>query len=126
VAMPNENTIYHVQVTGENGCVAEDSLEVEVMKDEGLNEFLVPNAFTPNNDGLNDCFGVHRWGNITALQFFIYNRWGDLVFYTTDGSRCWNGTYKNIPQPSGAYVYVIKGTAICGYLERKGTVVLLR
>jgi gliding motility-associated-like protein len=126
IAAPHETTMYSVQVTAENGCVAKDSVEVEVITNQGLNEFLVPTAFTPNNDGLNDCFGVHKWGNITGLQFFIYNRWGHMVFYTTDASKCWDGNYKNIPQPSGAYVYVIKGNAICGYLERKGTVVLLR
>jgi gliding motility-associated-like protein len=126
IATPHETTIYNVQVTGENGCIAKDSVEVKVITGQGNNVFSMPNAFTPNNDGLNDCFGVRKWGNVANLQFSVYNRWGDLMFYTTDDSNCWDGIYKNIPQPPGTYVYFVKGNTICGYVERKGTMVLIR
>jgi gliding motility-associated-like protein len=124
-AEPHDTTMYYVQVTGANGCVAEDSIQVNVTRDNAIN-YLVPNAFTPNNDGHNDCFGVSRWGNIATLEFFIYDRWGNIVFYTKDASKCWDGTYKGFAQPTGTYVYLIKGNTICGDILRKGTVVLFR
>jgi len=58
-----------------NGCYGYDSITVIVTK-TGENVFLVPNAFTPNNDGVNDCFGIRSWGNVTLQDFSIYNRWG--------------------------------------------------
>ena len=56
----------------------------------------MPNAFTPNNDGINDCFGLKYWGNVTKLDFSIYNRFGERIFYTTDPAKCWDGRYKGV------------------------------
>jgi gliding motility-associated-like protein len=124
-AEPHDTTMYYVQVTGANGCMAEDSIRINVASVGAIN-YVVPNAFTPNNDGRNDCFGVSRWGNIADLKFFIYDRWGNVVFFTKDASKCWDGSYKGLPEPTGTYVYLIKGNTICGDILRKGTVVLLR
>ncbi|HYK44563.1 MAG TPA: gliding motility-associated C-terminal domain-containing protein [Parafilimonas sp.] len=127
VASPYQTTTYHVSVTAENGCVMQDSIEVKMIRaDSSTTTFVLPSAFTPNHDGLNDRFGVHYWGYVDDLRFAIYNRWGKMVFYTTDTQKCWDGTYQGMPQPTGTYVYFVKGTTICGPVQRKGTVTLLR
>jgi gliding motility-associated-like protein len=88
--------------------------------------YNMPNAFTPNNDGRNDCFGLKYWGGVIGLEFNIYNRWGEVIFRSNNTSACWDGSYKGISQPSGTYVYQIKARTACGEVYRKGTVVLVR
>ena len=98
---------------------------VNVSKD-GASRFVVPNAFTPNQDGKNDCFGIQRWGNATVKQFSVYNRWGTLVFQSTDVSKCWDGTWRGTPQPAGGYIYIIKAVTLCGEITSKGMLTLIR
>jgi gliding motility-associated-like protein len=127
VVSPTANTVYKVRAMSANGCMAEDSIEVKVNKGDPDGGYLMPSAFTPNNDGKNDCFGVSAWGQVTDLRFQIYNRWGELVFQTTDPSLCWDGTYKGVPQSAAAFVYQVTAKTICGGpVYRKGTVVLIR
>lgn len=126
IASPSLTTVYYVKATGINGCISEDSIELNVQKGPVGNSYLMPTAFTPNNDGLNDCFGVTKWGYITNLEFSIFNRWGERVFFTRAPSSCWDGLYKGKPQPLGTYVYLIKAKGICGDINRKGTVELVR
>lgn len=126
VATPAQTTTYHVQISNANGCTADDSIEVKVIVGEAKNGYMLPTAFTPNNDGYNDCFGIKKWGYVTDLDFSIYNRWGNLIFHTNNSSDCWDGTYNAVQQPSGAYVYQIRAKTICGNVYRKGTVVLIR
>ena len=86
----------------------------------------MPNSFTPNGDGKNDCFGIKFWGVILQLEFFIYNRYGENVFYTSDPYQCWNGLYKSNKPLPGNYVYYIKAKTTCGIVEKKGNVLLIR
>jgi len=86
----------------------------------------MPNSFTPNEDGVNDCYGLKYWGNIIELDFSIYNRFGEQVFHTTKPGSCWNGKYKGETQNMGAFVYTVKAKTYCGIINRKGTFVLLR
>jgi gliding motility-associated-like protein len=124
IATPITTTTYTVQVTNANNCSSKDSIRVEVnFGDEG---YLVPNAFSPNGDGKNDCFSVKSWGNITNLRFQIFNRWGQVIYSTSDPSACWNGRYKDTALPSDTYVYLISATTACGQVTRKGTVTLIR
>jgi len=92
----------------------------------GVPRFVVPNAFTPNGDGRNDCFGIQRWGKTEIEQFSIYNRWGQLVFQTKDPGRCWDGYFAGKLQNSGVYIYIIKARTVCGEVTRKGTLTLIR
>jgi gliding motility-associated-like protein len=126
VATPAQTTTYYLQLTGANGCVITDSIQVKVIIGNLQNGYLLPTAFTPNGDGLNDCFGVKSWGNLSRLEMNIYNRWGQLLFHSTNASNCWDGTYKGIPQPTGTFVYQIKATSICGDIYRKGSIILIR
>ena len=126
---PETDTWYSVTVTnGGGGCANKDSILVKSDLSKGTASFFVPNAFTPNLDGLNDCFGVKYWGITTEFEFSIYNRWGELVFITKDKTKCWDGIFKGVKQPSGVFVYQIKAKSPCSNesIYKKGTVVLIR
>lgn len=69
---------------------------------------FVPNAFSPNGDGLNDVFRVTARKLIQVQEFRIYNRWGQEVFFTKDISTGWNGTYKGVKQDPGVYYYMMR------------------
>ena len=86
----------------------------------------MPNAFTPNNDGLNDCYGIKFWGVIQELDFGIYNRWGERIFHTSNPNDCWDGTYKGVQQNPDVYVYLITAKTFCGKVFKKGTFTLIR
>lgn len=126
VASPTNTTTYHVKAKDSNGCINEDSIEVRVNTLQDDNQYLLPNAFTPNGDGLNDCFGIKTWNSISDLDFSIYDSWGKRVFYTNSPMDCWDGTYKGEPQNSGAFAYVIKAKSKCGAIYKKGVIVLVR
>lgn len=126
IAMPRVTTTYLLEGRSIDGCIGKDSVIVKVEKvNEG--DYWMPAAFTPNNDGLNDCFGIKYWGIVEAIEFSIFNRWGELVFYTTDPSDCWDGRYKGVMQNSGVFVYMIRARTACSEnVMRKGTVTLVR
>jgi gliding motility-associated-like protein len=125
VASPPATTIYTVTGTDVNGCSNTDTAIVKVDFDKNA-LYLLPNSFTPNGDGINDCFGIRYWGFVQKLDFSIYNRFGEMVFHTADPNACWDGTYKGHLQEPAVFVYVIRATTICGEVDRKGTVTLLR
>jgi gliding motility-associated-like protein len=123
---PQVTTTYFVKGTGENGCSAIDSISQKVDFSADLSHFPVASAFTPNNDGNNDCFGLKNWPPVNSLQFSIFNRWGQRVFFTTNLGECWDGTWNGKAQPAGGYVYQIIATTPCGTAFRKGSVILIR
>jgi gliding motility-associated-like protein len=125
VSGPDSTTTYFVTGTNQYGCYAIDSVTVYA-EAEGKVTFMVPNAFTPNGDSRNDCFGVKSWGGATIEEFTIFNRWGQRVFSSKNATACWDGRYKGEPQPAGGYVYVIKAKTFCGNIKRTGTLVLVR
>lgn len=124
IASPASDTKYIVTGTDANGCSNKDSIMVLVKGTNG--RFDVPNSFTPNGDGKNDCFGVRHWGDVTGFRFMIFNRYGEKVFETNNVSQCWDGRYKGQPADIGGYVYYIKSVNLCGETIRKGNVLLIR
>ena len=80
IATPQQSTVYHVKANSNKGCFVEDSIQVNVIKGVADNGYLIPSAFTPNGDGVNDCFGVKQWGFVSSLQLEIYNRFGEKLF----------------------------------------------
>ncbi|MFC4232960.1 gliding motility-associated C-terminal domain-containing protein [Parasediminibacterium paludis] len=126
IATPSTTTIYHVKSYSDQGCYGEDSILVTVSNTPSDVGYQMPSAFTPNGDGINDCFGVKKWGNVSHLQLDIYNRFGERIFSGYDSNACWDGTYKGVAQPLGTYVYQVVATTNCGEVYRKGTVVLIR
>lgn len=88
--------------------------------------YFIPNAFTPNGDGMNDCFRIKNWGVVTSFNLRIFNRWGELVFSSTSADFCWDGTFKGKEAIAGNYVYYIKAITLCGTVEKKGNLILIR
>ena len=119
-------TEYIVKGTDADGCDGFDTVVVKVERASN-SEYLVPNAFTPNNDGLNDCLRIKYWGVVHEFEFSIFNRWGKRIFFTNEPGQCWDGTYKGVLQDGGVYVYLIKAQTFCEpEVFRKGTFVLVR
>lgn len=125
IAEITSNTLYTVTTTGDNGCRNSDTVSVLVFY-TGKRFAGLPNAFTPNSDGINDCFGVSSLGPITDLDFRIFNRFGQLIFHTTNPNGCWDGTFKGQPQDTGTYVYIVTGKTMCDDVNLKGIVNLIR
>jgi gliding motility-associated-like protein len=126
IATPSTTTMYYVKSYSAQGCYGEDSILVTVSNAASDVGYQMPSAFTPNGDGINDCFGVKKWGNVSHMQLDIYNRFGERIFSGYDSNACWDGTYKGIAQPLGTYVYQVVATTNCGEVYRKGTLVLIR
>jgi gliding motility-associated-like protein len=125
VASPFSTQKYIVKGTDELGCIGSDSVTVYGNFTDRL-VYNLANAFSPNNDGKNDCYGIEYFGPISDFTFIIYNRWGQQMFSTNNPSVCWNGTFQGQQMPEDAYVYYIKAVTACGTTEKKGTVVLVR
>lgn len=87
-------------------------------------------AFTPNSDGTNDVFGPVYQCDLTQYTFRIFNRWGNLVYETSDPQSGWDGLCKGSPCQGGVYVWVVSYEGIRKHLpiqqRRSGTVTLLR
>ena len=134
--IPAQNTVtatnlaagnYSVTVTDNNGCTASTTVQINEPASGSCGDVYFPNAFTPNGDTRNDFFGAY--GNLAAISNYllhIYNRYGELVFYTRNPSVRWNGFYKG-KQLSGSYAwaasFIYKGNI---KREEKGTVIIVR
>ncbi len=106
------------------GCEQKDTLSFTTIPPS----FMIPNAFTPNNDDVNDNFRIIITGNIVIEKFLIFNRWGQLVYDAPDGDLAgWDGMWKNEPAIPDTYVYTATLRYPDGRSEvRKGDVMLLR
>ncbi|MFN8285544.1 MAG: PKD domain-containing protein [Chitinophagales bacterium] len=86
----------------------------------------VPNAFSPNGDGINDVIKIEGRG-IVELSFRIFNRWGEKVFETNDKNIGWDGYYKGVLQEMEVYTYAVEATLINGQtVPLKGNITLVR
>lgn len=118
---------YFVVVKDFRGCSGSDGTMVQRRCPV---ELFVPNAFTPNGDGLNDYFEP-KGADLLSYQITIFNRWGQLVFQSNDPRIAWNGNYNGIEALPDSYLYIL---SYSGYLpnkrlksfERKGNVTLMR
>ncbi|MEJ7586238.1 MAG: PKD domain-containing protein [Ferruginibacter sp.] len=125
VASPEGNITYHLEVTSAGGCKNSDSIRIKLYKVPP--SFYVPSAFTPNNDNSNDRLKPILLGMRTLNYFRVFDRWGKLLFYTTQKGHGWDGTFKGNPQDPGTYVWMAGGTTFTGeVIVRKGYVVLIR
>jgi gliding motility-associated-like protein len=111
--------------TGFNGC--RDTV-VHTIQVPNNCYVAVPNAFTPNGDGLNDfLYPLNAW-KATDLLFRVYNRYGQLIWETTDWTRKWDGRTGGQPMPSGTLIWILQYTeADTGKnVVQKGTTTLIR
>jgi len=123
-AVLTNDTYFTLLVTDAIGCSAEDGIFVRVYVGP---EYHVPNAFTPNGDGLNDVFRPIPSGMRSTAYFRVFNRFGQLVFETSKWLAGWDGTFKGKKAETGTYVWTIKGFDVNGRdVEMSGTVILLR
>ena len=88
----------------------------------------MPTGFTPNNDGRNDVLRPIAVGIKVIEYFSIYNRWGQVIFRTTESGSGWDGKTRGLPQSSGVYVWNIAAIDLRTGLkeEKKGTFTLVR
>ncbi len=120
--LPQETTNYVVTYS-EGGCAATDSVLITVNIIEGIG---VPNAFSPNGDGSNDELFVLGQG-ILNLTFKIYNRYGQLVFETTDQTIGWDGTHDGKDANTGVFAYALEYVLSSGESSKmKGNITLVR
>ncbi len=121
-AAPEIPITYQVVGFNEFGCSDTATLHIHIHED-----LFVPNAFSPNGDGLNDVFKVTNFGYQRIEAYKIFNRWGQLVYQTADGSNGWDGTFKGRQADVGTYYYLIGVRSRDGnYQEFRGDVHLVR
>lgn len=126
-AHPTETTTYTVSILDSTGCVKKASVTifVESMQCKPENVF-VPNTFTPNNDGVNDVLFV-RSNDIEQLYFAVYNRWGQMVFETTDIKKGWDGIYNGMLADPAVFAWYLRAKCYNGNeLTKKGNTTLIR
>ncbi|MDE3144352.1 MAG: gliding motility-associated C-terminal domain-containing protein, partial [Bacteroidota bacterium] len=114
---PNDIT-YTLFLTGASGCSVSQSTIVKVEK------LYVPNAITPNGDGINDTWEIAFLQNYPSCIVQIFNRYGQEVFLSTGYSKPWDGTLNGQPLPVATYYYIIKTNAAAKPLS--GSVTIIR
>ena len=127
---PPESTAYSVTVVDEDGCTAEDRINVIVEKQR---EVFVPTAFSPDGDGVNDTFTIFAGNEVREIKsFLIYNRWGEEMYSLFDFMPNspvlgWDGSHRGQMMNAGVYVYFAEVEFTDGeVIVYKGDVVLLR
>ncbi len=123
---PDTTTVYTVVVTNAQGCVNTDEILLKPLLACIDDIIIVPTGFSPNGDGHNDLL---KPLGLAELQLFrVYNRWGELIFETTNSSESWDGSFKSKPVNTDVYVWYLE--AICpidgSIITKKGDVTLVR
>ncbi|MCB0508646.1 MAG: PKD domain-containing protein [Bacteroidetes bacterium] len=128
MASPEIDTTYKVTAINEFGCKASDVLKIQVIEDCAGKMVYVPNSFSPNGDGQNDVFQVFGPGVASVKLLRIFNRWGQMVYESTDPSNiAWDGTFKGEKLNPGVFVYYMDVICIDGQRTiKKGDITLLR
>ncbi|MCC7301696.1 MAG: gliding motility-associated C-terminal domain-containing protein [Bacteroidia bacterium] len=102
-----------------------DDVSVILCEDTIDQDFFIPTAFSPNGDNNNDI--LHVRGPIRDMDFYIYDRWGELVYHSTDPQQGWDGSYEEQKLNSAVFVYYFKGTLLDGTeVTEKGNITLFR
>ncbi len=114
---------YFLKFNDPDNCMISDTTHI----DPGNCDVYFPTAFSPNNDGKNDEFGLINPTYAKPYELVVFNRWGELMFRTTDQLQRWNGFSKNKQQPVGVYTWIMKYKNKRGILQSaKGSVLLIR
>lgn len=122
-----EGGLHNFRITSSDNCVTDTAILVVEKSRADCNDILVPGAFTPNNDGLNDSFKPYHSSFIKEMSMQIFNRWGQRIYSANGLGLAWDGKFNNVKQQPGAYVYMIRYTDYGGETKiLKGTVVLIQ
>jgi gliding motility-associated-like protein len=131
-ATPYETTTYYMNITDEDGCMDTDTMTIFVNKERPI---FIPNAFTPNDDGINDIFTAYGGPALLQIdELQIFDRWGGLVYRGNNlpgGNDAnlsgWDGTWNGKDMNLGVYVYLMRIRFVDGFLGLyKGDVTLLQ
>jgi gliding motility-associated-like protein len=118
---PKVDTTYALYIIDKNGCVFSDKVKIEVIPSD-IPVFF--NTMTPNNDGNNDIFYIGNLEKYPENKLEIYNRYGQLIYSSTNYQNDWNGTYFGKEVPDGTYFFVFDTKGERG--KFKGSVTLMR
>jgi gliding motility-associated-like protein len=104
VARPLTTTLYQLTVTSKDGCAASDTIRINV-----VDRFLIPNAFSPNGDGIHDRWEVDYLDKFPGATIQVFNRYGQMIYQTSSYQRNsgWDGRMNGLPLPMGTYYYII-------------------
>ncbi len=119
VANPVNNQIYTLTTTSNNGCTAAAGILINVLKLP-----VIPNAFTPNSDGINDTWNITYINSYPNSTVEVFNRNGQQVFFSRQYPIPWDGKYKGNNLPAGTYYYIV--TPNSGLKPFSGSVVIIR
>lgn len=125
-ATPGENITYTVTGKTDSGCTADATVDVHVktLDDYAL---IIPTAFTPDDNGRNDCYRVKSTIDFLSYKIQINNRWGQAVYSSENILDCWDGKYNGKLADLGTYYYFIKlDTKTCGTVLKTGDITLIR
>ena len=100
---PKFDILYTLTVTGAGGCITTDDMYVDVLKIP-----VIPNTFSPNNDGINDFWEIQYLYEYTNNHLQVFTRAGQMVFESRGVYKAWNGTYKGKPLPMDTYYYILE------------------
>ena len=115
---------FPITLTVSNGNCTDSITKYIYIDDESI--VWIPTGFTPNNDGLNDTWDIYT-RNITEFSVTVWNRWGNLIFQSTDPNVRWNATYEGKAVQEDAYTFVVKATTRKGKkIQKLGTVTIIR
>lgn len=115
---------YKIQITDPHTCITTDSLLMQILKKPG---YYLPTAFTPNGDGLNDDVRPYLVGMKSLKSFSVFNRWGNLVFFSKKEGEAWNGKSNGVNQDNGVYVWILEFYDSNNKLvTEKGTITIIR
>lgn len=119
VNRPTDDILYGITVTNSDGCVASDQVWVKILR-----KLNVPNAFSPNGDGINDVWNIRNLSDYPGCIVDVFDRYGKQVFHSVGYNKPWDGTRNGGPTPVGVYYYII--TPKNGVETVNGSVTLLR
>lgn len=129
IATPTDTFVcYTVTASTPDGCTARDSVCIHCdLLHCGAPDYIIPNAFTPNDDGINDIIDFSS-PLLTEIHIAIFNRWGECVFSSDDLINCrWDGTYRNERCLPGVYTYTCRIRCLTGAeTDLKGNITLIR
>jgi gliding motility-associated-like protein len=101
-AAPGDDITYTLTATSAEGCKASDDIKITVLK-----MLHIPNAFSPNGDGIHDRWEIKDLNTYPGATVEVYNRYGQLVYKSSGYPQPWDGTFNGNPLPVGTYYYII-------------------
>jgi gliding motility-associated-like protein len=105
ISKPSKDISYEVEVTDQYGCKNSAEIDIKVI----VTKLRSNNLVTPNADVINDTWEIYNYEYFTEYEVFIYNRWGEEVFYLESHyQNQWDGIFEENELPEGTYYYLLK------------------